>query len=55
MQLIENLNVIFANNIDKMKINAYIKGTGSYVPPKILKNDFFEAVGSSGLNGYLKT
>ncbi|MBC7556809.1 MAG: ketoacyl-ACP synthase III [Chryseobacterium sp.] len=29
------------------KINAYIKGTGSYVPPKILKNDFFEAVGSS--------
>ncbi len=26
---------------------AYIKNTGSYVPPKILKNDFFEAVGSS--------
>ena len=30
-----------------MKINAFIKGTGSYVPPKILKNDFFEAIGSS--------
>ncbi|WP_417429501.1 beta-ketoacyl-ACP synthase III [Halpernia sp.] len=29
------------------KTNAYIKGTGSYLPPKILKNDFFEAVGSS--------
>ena len=29
------------------KIRAYIKGTGSYVPPKILKNDFFEKVGSS--------
>ncbi len=29
------------------KTNAYIKGTGSYVPPKILKNEFFEAVGSS--------
>lgn len=28
-------------------IRAYIKGTGSYTPPKILKNDFFEAVGSS--------
>lgn len=27
--------------------NAYIKGTGSYTPPKVLKNDFFEAVGSS--------
>jgi len=27
--------------------NAYIKGTGSYTPPKILKNDFFEKVGSS--------
>ena len=26
---------------------AYIKGTGSYTPPKILKNDFFDAVGSS--------
>lgn len=26
---------------------AFIKGTGSYAPPKILKNDFFEAVGSS--------
>lgn len=30
-----------------MKINAFIKGTGSYVPPKVLKNDFFEAIGSS--------
>lgn len=30
-----------------MKINAFIKGTGSYVPPKIVKNDFFEAIGSS--------
>lgn len=30
-----------------MKKNAFIKGTGSYVPPKILKNDFFEAIGSS--------
>ncbi len=27
--------------------NAYIKGTGSYVPDNIVKNDFFEAVGSS--------
>lgn len=27
--------------------NAFIKGTGSYVPPKILKNEFFESVGSS--------
>lgn len=26
---------------------AYIKGTGSYTPPKVLKNDFFDAVGSS--------
>jgi 3-oxoacyl-[acyl-carrier-protein] synthase-3 len=26
---------------------AYIKGTGSYTPPKILKNEFFDAVGSS--------
>ncbi|GAA5083095.1 ketoacyl-ACP synthase III [Chryseobacterium ginsengisoli] len=30
-----------------LKKNAFIKGTGSYVPPKILKNDFFEAIGSS--------
>lgn len=30
-----------------MKINAFIKGTGSYVPPKIVNNDFFEAIGSS--------
>lgn len=30
-----------------IKKNAFIKGTGSYVPPKILKNDFFEAIGSS--------
>lgn len=28
-------------------INAYIKGTGSYVPENIVKNDFFEYVGSS--------
>lgn len=28
-------------------INAYIKGTGSYAPENIVKNDFFEAVGSS--------
>lgn len=27
--------------------NAYIKGTGSYAPDNIVKNDFFEAVGSS--------
>lgn len=26
---------------------AFIKGTGSYAPPKVLKNEFFEAVGSS--------
>ncbi len=26
---------------------AYIKGTGSYTPPKVIKNDFFEAVGSN--------
>jgi 3-oxoacyl-[acyl-carrier-protein] synthase-3 len=43
MQLIKNLYVIFAKRNSKMNI----KGTGSYVPPKILKNDFFEAVGSS--------
>lgn len=30
-----------------MKTRAYIKGTGSYVPPKVLKNDFFEKVGST--------
>ena len=28
-------------------INAYIKGTGSYAPKNIVKNDFFESVGSS--------
>lgn len=28
-------------------INAYIKGTGSYAPKNIVKNDFFETVGSS--------
>lgn len=28
-------------------LNAYIKGTGSYVPENIVKNDFFESVGSS--------
>ena len=27
--------------------NAYIKGTGSYTPDKIIKNDYFEVVGSS--------
>ena len=28
-------------------IRAFIKGTGSYVPEKIIKNKFFESVGSS--------
>ncbi|MDB4325081.1 ketoacyl-ACP synthase III [Flavobacteriaceae bacterium] len=28
-------------------INAYIKGTGSYTPKNVVKNDFFESVGSS--------
>lgn len=28
-------------------INAYIKGTGSYAPKNIVKNDFFDTVGSS--------
>ena len=28
-------------------INAYIRGTGSYAPKNIVKNDFFERVGSS--------
>ncbi len=28
-------------------INAYIRGTGSYAPKNIVKNDFFESVGSS--------
>lgn len=27
--------------------NAYIKGTGSYAPKNVVKNDFFESVGSS--------
>ncbi len=27
--------------------NAYIKGTGSYTPENVIKNDFFESVGSS--------
>lgn len=27
--------------------NAYIKGTGSYAPENIVKNDFFESVGSN--------
>lgn len=27
--------------------NAYIKGTGSYAPANVVKNEFFEAVGSS--------
>ena len=28
-------------------INAYIRGTGSYAPKNVVKNDFFESVGSS--------
>ena len=28
-------------------MNAYIKGTGSYAPKNVVKNDFFESVGSS--------
>jgi 3-oxoacyl-[acyl-carrier-protein] synthase-3 len=28
-------------------INAYIRGTGSYAPQNIVKNNFFESVGSS--------
>ncbi len=28
-------------------INAYIKGTGSYAPKNIVKNDHFESIGSS--------
>ncbi len=28
-------------------INAYIKGTGSYAPKNVVKNEFFESVGSS--------
>ena len=28
-------------------VNAYIKGTGSYAPDNIVKNDFFESVGSN--------
>ncbi len=28
-------------------INAYIKGTGAYAPPKVLKNEYFEKVGSN--------
>ncbi|MGB0950228.1 MAG: ketoacyl-ACP synthase III, partial [Marinirhabdus sp.] len=28
-------------------INAYIRGTGSYAPDRVVKNDFFENVGSS--------
>lgn len=28
-------------------LNAYIKGTGSYAPENVVKNDFFESVGSS--------
>jgi 3-oxoacyl-[acyl-carrier-protein] synthase-3 len=27
--------------------NAYIRGTGSYAPAKVVKNDFFESLGSS--------
>ena len=28
-------------------INVYIKGTGSYAPKNIVKNNFFESIGSS--------
>lgn len=28
-------------------INAYIKGTGSYTPENVVKNDFFESIGSN--------
>lgn len=28
-------------------LNAYIKGTGSYAPKNIVKNDFFDSIGSS--------
>jgi 3-oxoacyl-[acyl-carrier-protein] synthase-3 len=28
-------------------INAYIKGTGSYAPENVVKNDFFESIGSN--------
>ena len=28
-------------------INAFIRGTGSYAPKNIVKNDFFQNVGSS--------
>ncbi|MEZ4688623.1 MAG: hypothetical protein R3B47_21965 [Bacteroidia bacterium] len=28
-------------------MNVYIKGTGSYAPSKVVKNDFFESVGSN--------
>jgi 3-oxoacyl-[acyl-carrier-protein] synthase-3 len=28
-------------------LKAYISGTGSYAPPKIIPNQFFDAVGSS--------
>ena len=30
-----------------MALNVYISGTGSYAPPKVIKNDFFEKVGSN--------
>lgn len=30
-----------------MSLNVYISGTGSYAPPKVIKNDFFERVGSN--------
>lgn len=30
-----------------MTRNVYIKGTGSYAPPKVLHNDYFERVGSN--------
>ncbi len=27
--------------------NVYIRGTGSYAPENVVKNDFFDSVGSS--------
>ena len=27
--------------------NVYIRGTGSYAPANVVKNDFFDSVGSS--------
>ena len=33
--------------LKSMALNVYISGTGSYAPPKVIKNDFFEKVGSN--------